>query len=561
MEADGVNREMGTGGECISYTTPPSFSSHADNCSGGGSVDLTQRKLDGKSINPWADYTSGGSPMDVLGSKEKLGYLPNGMKMPTVKEILECIPQHCKERSIVRSILNALRDLVYVGLAVYFMLMLQQHILREAPAVIRWATWALYAFVQGTFFTGIWVVGHECGHGAFSPWPLVNDVVGYILHTPLLVPYFSWKYSHSKHHSYTNHLTYGETHVPSSLAEVGKALRRVSVVGEDAFAAYGIFTHFVVGWPMYVLTNATGCKRDWRGVPIPYYGSCKQIEKIDREMAECKQNNSAMTTSHIATSHSDNRTAEGVRKEVESGYTHVHVKGMNHFVGHSSIIFPEGPIRSLVTLSGCGCALVLLALFCWAQYAGWSTVIRWYLGPYLVTNGYLVLYTWLQHTHPNIPHYGDDAFTWLRGALSTVDRPYPWLIDTLHHGIGSTHVLHHLDSKVPHYHAREASAHLQRFLGPLYRRDPTPIWKCVWALCKVCHYVDDVRGVQYFKSHRDFQAILTEKEQPPTETTPVVCAEHTASPPAMCEMPTKAFSPTEKSLPPRTIKKMIQAGA
>ena len=39
---------------------------------------------------------------------------------------------------------------------------------------------------------GVWVIAHECGHQAFSPSQLVNDTVGFILHTLLLVPYFSW---------------------------------------------------------------------------------------------------------------------------------------------------------------------------------------------------------------------------------------------------------------------------------------------------------------------------------------------------------------------------------
>lgn len=39
---------------------------------------------------------------------------------------------------------------------------------------------------------GVWVIAHECGHQAFSSSQLVNDTVGFILHTCLLVPYFSW---------------------------------------------------------------------------------------------------------------------------------------------------------------------------------------------------------------------------------------------------------------------------------------------------------------------------------------------------------------------------------
>lgn len=59
-----------------------------------------------------------------------------------------------------------------------------------------------------------WVIAHECGHNAFSDNRAIQDAVGYILHSFLLVPYFSWQRSHAVHHSRTNHLTEGETHVP-----------------------------------------------------------------------------------------------------------------------------------------------------------------------------------------------------------------------------------------------------------------------------------------------------------------------------------------------------------
>ena len=38
--------------------------------------------------------------------------------------------------------------------------------------------------------------------------------MGYLLHSALLVPYFSWQRSHAVHHSRTNHVDEGETHVP-----------------------------------------------------------------------------------------------------------------------------------------------------------------------------------------------------------------------------------------------------------------------------------------------------------------------------------------------------------
>jgi fatty acid desaturase len=77
-----------------------------------------------------------------------------------------------------------------------------------------WPAWFAYAAVTGTIATGCWVVAHECGHNAFSDNRNIQDTVGYVLHSLLLVPYFSWQRSHAVHHSRTNHLTEGETHVP-----------------------------------------------------------------------------------------------------------------------------------------------------------------------------------------------------------------------------------------------------------------------------------------------------------------------------------------------------------
>ena len=47
-----------------------------------------------------------------------------------------------------------------------------------------------------------------------------------------------------------------------------------------------------------------------------------------------------------------------------------------------------------------------------------------YGGPYLVINAWLVLYTWLQHTDVDVPHFEDQDHTYVRGALHTIDRPY-----------------------------------------------------------------------------------------------------------------------------------------
>ena len=47
----------------------------------------------------------------------------------------------------------------------------------------RFALWSLYGFWAGLFATGLWVIGHECGHQAFSERKVINNTVGWLLHS------------------------------------------------------------------------------------------------------------------------------------------------------------------------------------------------------------------------------------------------------------------------------------------------------------------------------------------------------------------------------------------
>lgn len=71
---------------------------------------------------------------------------------------------------------------------------------------LRTAAWIAYGYLQGLVCVGIWILGHECGHGAFSTSTRLNDLMGWFMHSSLLVPYFSWKFSHHRHHRFTGHM-------------------------------------------------------------------------------------------------------------------------------------------------------------------------------------------------------------------------------------------------------------------------------------------------------------------------------------------------------------------
>jgi len=107
--------------------------------------------------------------------------------------------------------------------------------------------------------------------------------------------------------------------------------------------------------------------------------------------------------------------------------------------------------------------------------------------PYLIVNALLVIITFLQHTDYVLPHYNKTEWEWLRGALATIDRDYGILNKVLHR-ITDTHVVHHLFSSMPFYHAAEATDAVRELLGPYYRYDNTNFFKALWVNF-ACEYV------------------------------------------------------------------------
>lgn len=304
--------------------------------------------------------------------------------------------------------------------------------------------WTAYSAVTGTVAMGLWVLAHECGHGAFSSNKKLQDAVGFIIHSVLLVPYYSWQRSHAVHHRYTNHMGLGETHVPEPIVEgeEGSYDMRANVIkkfGINAWASYQAFMHLVLGWPAYLLIGATGGPD--RGMTNHYYPNPLTTPKLPK-------------------------------KE----------------------LFP-GNWKEKVYQSDIGIAAVVGGLVAWTACHGLGEVMALYGGPYLVINAWLVLYTWLQHTDVDVPHFEDEDHNFVKGALHTIDRPYDKLdpfgiIDFLHHKIGTTHVAHHYDSTIPHYKAQDATDAIKEKFPELYLYDPTPIPEALWRICKGCTTVE-----------------------------------------------------------------------
>ena len=268
-------------------------------------------------------------------------------KLPdfTIKQIRDAIPSHCFERSALRGFSYIARDILLLAstFALWRNFVTPDYI---SWAPLRFGLWTVYGFLQGLFGTGLWVIAHECGHQSFSPSKTLNDATGWILHSALLVPYFSWKISHGKHHKSTGHMDRDMVFLPKTrevyARRVGRYVHELSELAEETpiVTALILFGRQLIGWPMYLLQNKTG---------------------------------------HDNHQHQSEGRGKG-KKNGPFG-------GVNHFSPASPLY--EAKDAKYIALSDLGLGLMALILFEIAQAYGWKNVFIWYFVPYLWVNHWL----------------------------------------------------------------------------------------------------------------------------------------------------------------------------
>ncbi|KAJ3283692.1 Delta(12)-fatty-acid desaturase [Blyttiomyces sp. JEL0837] len=348
----------------------------------------------------------------------------------TLKEVRDSIPAECFERNTLKSFSYVFYDLIMV----VALFLAATYI--DGLAVSGWIKWGVlwpaYWLAQGVVCTGLWVIAHECGHQAFSDAAWINNSVGFVLHSALLVPYYSWKISHSKHHKANAHMTKDQVFIPKTRTEMGVPKDKAIKEHDEPFfqnapivELFSIIKQQLFGWPAYITVNASG-------QPYP-------------------------------------------------GWT-------SHFHTTSAIFEPKHAMQ--VIASDIGVAITIGVLMYLSSIYGSLAVIKYYLVPYLWVNHWLVMITYLQHTDVKIPHFREGEWDFLKGALSTVDRDYGILNHFFHH-IGDTHVAHHLFSTMPHYNAEKATEVLKKKLGKYYIRDDTNIFVALYRSFTTCKFVED----------------------------------------------------------------------
>ncbi|KAE8710614.1 Omega-6 fatty acid desaturase, endoplasmic reticulum [Hibiscus syriacus] len=169
----------------------------------------------------------------------------------TLGQLKHAIPPHCFQRSLLRSFSYLLHDLCFASLF-YHIATSYFHLL---PHPFSYITWPIYWVLQGCILTGVWVIAHECGHHAFSDYQWVDDTVGLILHSALLVPFFSWKISHRLHHSNTGSIERDEVFVPKPKSKTPSVSKYLN---NPPGRVLSLAITLTLGWPLYLAFNVSG---------------------------------------------------------------------------------------------------------------------------------------------------------------------------------------------------------------------------------------------------------------------------------------------------------------
>ncbi|THH06484.1 hypothetical protein EW145_g4062 [Phellinidium pouzarii] len=385
----------------------------------------------------------------------------------SMSEIRAAIPAHLFQRNGFKSSLYLIRDVALAAMLWYAATFIDPFFAQVSAAgkayenvaiVGQAAAWLTYWWFQGLVLTGIWVVGHECGHGAFSGSGKVNDALGYVLHTFLWTPYFSWKIVHHRHHANHASMEKDEVYVPKTRSDLGlpppdeEGIDYAEVLGDTPiYTLFMLIRQQTLAFPAYLFLNVSGQKH--------------------------------------------------------------YPKWSNHFNPNAIMFNPSQ--RNAVIASDIGMLAMVALTVRASQIYGFSEVVKYYLLPWLCVSHWFIMITYLHHTSADLPHYREGKWNFQRGAAATTDRDFlGWQGRFFLHDVAHFHVVHHFFPQMPHYHGEEATGYLKKLIGEHYRQSNEPVFKALWKTYNECQFVEDDGEVLFYKNRKGNYAVL---DQPQTK--------------------------------------------
>ena len=233
---------------------------------------------------PRSDKTTDGTPGRTTrsGASSNNSDIMETSKSLKLNDLRKSLPAEVFNKSLPTSVFYLVFDVAMCFTALYVMhTMVNSSHWEDFSVVIKVAAWLVYWNVVGFFMWCLFVVGHDCGHGTFSEYEWLNDIVGHITHGAILVPYFPWQLTHRRHHMYHNHVSKDYSHPwytedREQVQDEGLYRFFRTTLNGNLMATFPLF-----GWTAYLLGSPDGS----HFVPIPSQRMWKESPAV--EHAKC----------------------------------------------------------------------------------------------------------------------------------------------------------------------------------------------------------------------------------------------------------------------------------
>ncbi|CCL99866.1 uncharacterized protein FIBRA_01891 [Fibroporia radiculosa] len=412
----------------------------------------------------------------------------------TYKEVRDSVPKHLLVKNAWVSTYYYVRDIGCCIAFFYFAASIEwivtSGICDYIPLLglvkmrlVKGLLWVTYWWMQGLAFSSFFFLGHELGHQSLYNSGYANDILGYFLHSFILSPFFAWKSSHNTHHRTVGSVERDVNYVPHGRSRYNLPPRAQSTTKDflDVFDEAPIFTLMrllfmqFAGWWLYLTINSMGCKKYLNS---SHFSPRSPIFRPDERMGIVLSDLGVLGMGYVL-------------------YCMIGMYGLKTVTAYYFIPFM---VRMLL-IGYCGLNLRVLRTVLQSLVSGLRFVNQWNAPMNLLDFIRIVMVTFLQHSDPTVPHYRKQEWTWIRGAIATIDRPLLGGMGRFFmHNVVHCHVAHHLFAHAPFYNLPEITECIRGVLKDHYVYDSTNSFYALYRSFTQCLFIEDEDVIAFYKN-------------------------------------------------------------
>ena len=151
--------------------------------------------------------------MELIADKKSTAHYNRTENYPSsLKQLIKAIPEECFQKKPLLAWSWLILDFLMFGAFLYLTYWVDNWVIGSFIGI----------FLTGFVLTGLFVIGHDAGHRAFSSSLRINNIVGHLTTSLMFWPFHLWRIAHNHHHKHTNHVDKDNAWEPHTAEELAK---------------------------------------------------------------------------------------------------------------------------------------------------------------------------------------------------------------------------------------------------------------------------------------------------------------------------------------------------